>query len=140
MNILIPVRYPLTDVNKRAIKRGIELVDGREDFEILIFYLNEVQKDTRVSRKSLREAVESSFPGLNASYMVRDGFLIEEAIVEAAIQLEMDYIILSTHRRDRWRQLLEAILDIDQNPEQFIRDNTGIEVEVITETGSDSNT
>lgn len=74
MKILIPVQYPLTDVNKRAIQRGIDLVKGIEDSELLLFHLNEVQKDRRVTRQSLRETVESTFEGLNASYVVRDGF------------------------------------------------------------------
>ncbi|WP_435072873.1 hypothetical protein [Halorubrum sp. HHNYT27] len=133
MKILIPVQYPLTDVNKRAIQRGIDLINGLDDSELLLFHLNEVQKGRRISRQSLREAVESAFKGINASYVVRDGFFVEEAIIEAAIQLEMDYILLSESRRDRWKRLLEAILDIEENPEQFIEDNTGIEVEVITE-------
>lgn len=138
MKILIPVQYPLTNVNKRAIQRGIELVNGLDDSELLLFHLNEVQKDRRITRQSLRESVESTFDGLDASYVVRDGLLIEEAIIEAAIQLEMDYIILSKSRRDRWKRLLEAILDVKQNPEQFIEDNTGIKVEVITEASQES--
>jgi|AntRauTorcE11898_2_1112593.scaffolds.fasta_scaffold30803_1 K+-sensing histidine kinase KdpD len=138
MQILIPVQYPLTDVNKRAIQRGIDLVNGLDDSELLLFHLNEVQKDRRISRQSLRETVESTFPGINANYVVRDGFFVEEAIIEAAIQLEMDYILLSKSRRERWKRLLEAILDVEQNPEQFIEDNTGIEVEVITEASSGS--
>jgi len=94
MNVLIPVRYPLTDPNKRAIRRGMELVDGIDDSELLIFSLNEVQNKQRQSRQSLREAVEAEFGGIKANYLVRDGFLIEEAIIEAAIELEMDYILL----------------------------------------------
>lgn len=139
MKILIPVRYPLTDVNKRAIQRAMDLVEGHENPELLIFHMNEVQKDQRISRKMLREAVESLFDGLEASYVVRDGFFIEEAIIEEAIRLEMDYIVLSKYRRDRWKQLLEEILDLNQNPEQLIRDKTGIEVEVVTDAGPDSN-
>jgi len=72
MNVLIPVRYPLTDPNKRAIQRGMELVDGIENSELLIFYLNEVQKKQRLSRQSLREAVEAEFGGIEANYLVQD--------------------------------------------------------------------
>lgn len=133
MKILIPVQYPLTDVNKQAIQRGIDLTNGLADSELLLFHLNEVRKDRRVTRHSLRETVESTFEGFNASYVVRDGFFIEEAIIEAAIQLEIDYLLLSQSRRDRWKRLLEEILDVEQDLEQFIEDNTGIEVEVITE-------
>lgn len=50
----------------------------------------------------------------------------------------MDYILLSKPRRDRWKRLLEAILGVDQDPEEFIEDNTGIEIEVITEDSQDS--
>jgi nucleotide-binding universal stress UspA family protein len=140
MKVLIPVRYPLTDNNRRAIERGIDLVNGHENPELLVFHLNELQSDQRIGRKTLREAVEAEFDGIDASYVVRDGFLVEEAIIEEAIRLEMDYIVLSTYRRNRWTQLFEAILGIDERPEQLIRERTGIELEVITESGSDTKT
>lgn len=138
MKILIPVQYPLSEVNKRAIRRGMALAEGHENPELLVFHMNEVQKSQRITRKTLRDAVESLFEDLTASYTVRDGFFIEEAIIEEAIRLNMDYIVLSSHRRNRWKQLLEQILGIDQNLEQFIRDQTGIEVEVVSDVESES--
>lgn len=50
----------------------------------------------------------------------------------------MDYILLSKCRRDRWKRLLDAILDGERDSEQFIKDDTGIEVEVITEASQES--
>jgi nucleotide-binding universal stress UspA family protein len=138
MNVLVPVRYPLTETNKKAIQRGIVLVDGDDDAELLIFHMNEVQKDQRIGRQLLRDAVESAFDGLTASYVVRDGFFAEEAIIEAAIQFDTDCIVLSKYRRDRWKKLLEKILDLDHDPEQLIHESTGITVEVITEDDHES--
>jgi nucleotide-binding universal stress UspA family protein len=135
MKVLIPVRYPLTPVNERAIRRGLDLVAGHDDPELMIFHLNEIQTDRRIGREKLRNAVESVFDGIEASYIVRDGFLVEEAVLEEAIRLEVDLIVLSGERQRRWRRILESVLDIDANPECFIRDKTGIEVEVVAENG-----
>lgn len=133
MNVLIPVQYPLTEINTQAIRRGIALVDGDDDAELLVFHINEIEKDRRVDRQSLRDAVESAFDGLSASYVVRDGFFAEEAIIEAAIQFDMEHIVPSKYRRDRWKQLLEDVLDLDRDPERLIHETMGITVEVTTE-------
>ncbi|ELZ19668.1 hypothetical protein C475_22024 [Halosimplex carlsbadense 2-9-1] len=133
MNVFVPVQYPLTETNKQAIQRGIDLVEDDDVSELLIFHMNEVQTDRRINRQSLRDAVETSFDGLTASYVVRDGFVAEEALIEAAIQFDMDYIVLSKYRRDRWKRLLEEVLNLDQDPQQLLHERTGITVEVITE-------
>lgn len=88
----------------------------------------------------LREAVGSRVDNPEASYTVRDGFFIDEVIIETAIRLEMDYIVLSKHRRDRWKQHLEAILDLEWDPEEFIPDKMGIEIDVVTEPETDRST
>lgn len=131
MNVLIPVQYPLTETNERAIQRGIDIVTGHNNSELVVFYMNEIQKSHRIGRKELRDAVESEFEDLEANYVVRDGILIEESIIEEAIRLGIHSIILSKHRRDRWQRLLEEVFGANQNPEQFIRNHAGIDVEVI---------
>lgn len=137
MHVLVPVQYPLTDTNRRAIGRATELLTDASNPELLVFHLNEIQSDRRIDRRTLREAVETEFEGLEATYLVRDGFLVEEAIIEEAIRLEMDYIVLSEDRRNRWRRLLDTLFDVEQSPEEFIRDHTGIHVEVVSEPDSD---
>ena len=60
MNVFVPVQYPLTETTKQAIQRGIDLVEGDETSELLIFHMNEVQKDRRINRRSLRDTVETT--------------------------------------------------------------------------------
>ncbi|MFC6838276.1 hypothetical protein [Halomarina ordinaria] len=131
MNVLVPVQYPLTETNRRAIRRGQDLTDGREGTELLIFHLNQVLEDRRVSRKELRAAVESAVGEIDANYVIRDGFFVEEAVIEIAIEFEMDMIVLSEQRRNRWQRLLSVMFGIERDPEEVIEEATGIEVTVI---------
>lgn len=132
MKIRIPVPYPLTDTNEGTIRRGLNLASEHENPELLLFHLNELQTDQRIRRKTLRNAVESACGEIDASYVVRDGCLIEEAIIEETIRLEMDYLILSRRRRNRRRQLLREILELDRDPDRLIEERTGITVEIGT--------
>lgn len=131
MNILVPVQYPLTEANRRAIRHGQNLTKGGDETELLIFHLNQILGDRRVGRKDLRIAVEETVGDIDANYIVRDGFFIEEATIEIAIEFEMELIILSEQRLNRWQRLLSVMFGIERDLEKVIKDATGIEVAVI---------
>lgn len=139
MNVLVPVQLPLTETNRKAIRRGQSLTTDREEPELLIFHLNQVLEDRRVSRKELRTAVESAVGAVDANYVIRDGFFVEEAIIEIAIEFEMDMIVLSEQRRNRWHRLLSVMFEIERDPEEVIEEATGIEVTVIREQDDEDN-
>lgn len=131
MNILVPVQYPLTEANRRAIRHGQNLTKGGDETELLIFHLNQILGDRRVGRNDLRIAVEETVGDIDANYIVRDGFFIEEATIEIAIEFEMELIILSEQRLNRWQRLLSVMFGIERDLEKVIKDATGIEVAVI---------
>lgn len=131
MNVLVPVQHPLTEANRQAIRRGQKLTGGREGTELLILHLNQIFENFRVNREDLRNSVESALGDVDANYVIRDGFFIEEAIIEIAIEFEMDLIILSEQRRNRWQRLLRVLFDIERDPEEVIKEATGIEVSVV---------
>lgn len=131
MNILVPVQYPLTEANRRAIRHGQNLTKGGDKTELLIFHLNQILGDRRVGRKDLRITVEKTVGDIDANYIVRDGFFIEEATIEIAIEFEMELIILSEQRLNRWQRLLSVMFGIERDLEKVIKDATGIEVAVI---------
>lgn len=132
MEILIPVRYPLTDRNERAIRRGLALAEREPNSELLVFHMNELHKGERIDRSQLRESVEWTFGSVNATYVVRDGFLYEEAIVEAAVRYGVDIVLLSRQRKLRWQWMIEEILDLDVDLERFLRDRLGITIELVS--------
>ena len=137
MNVLVPVQYPLTEANRRAIRHGQNLTKGGDETELLIFHLNQVLEDRRVDRKDLRNAVEEVVGDIDANYIIRDGFFVEEATIEIAIEFEMEMIVLSERRRNRWQRLLSVMFGIEQEPEKVIEDATGIEVTVIRDRDAD---
>ena len=99
----------------------------------MIFHLNSILYDQRVSRKDLRTAVGAVDREIEASYVTREGIIPEETIVEIAVEYWMDRIILSPRRRNRWRRLLSVIPGIEQDIEQVLPAETGIEVEIVQE-------
>lgn len=137
MNVLVPVQYPLTEANRRAIRHGQNLTKDDDMAELLIFHLNPVLEDRRVGRKDLRNAVEEAVGNVDANYIIRDGFFVEEATIEIAIEFEMEMIILSEQRRNRWQRLLSTMLGIERDPEEVIENATGIEVTVIRDRNAD---
>ncbi|MFC6864401.1 universal stress protein [Halomicroarcula sp. GCM10025817] len=131
MTVLIPVRYPLTDRNKRAIEKGLELVADESDPELLIVYVNRLYKDDRIPRSTLRETVEAEFGTIPAHYVVRDGFLYEEAVLDEAIRQQVDHIVLSERRRAAWQQLLREAFDFEVDLESFLSKQLDVEIHVI---------
>lgn len=132
MNVLIPVRCPLNDRNRRAIERGLELVADESNPELLIVYVNRLSKDDRIPRHALREAVEAEFGTIPAHYVVRDGFLYEAAILDEAIRQHADHIVLSERRRKAWQQLLREALDIEVDLGSFLSKHLDAEIHVVT--------
>lgn len=120
MIVLIPVRYPLTDRNRSAINKGRELLADALDPELLLLHINRLQKGEHVTRSDLRTAIEAEFGALPATYLVRDAFLYEEAVLNEALNHDVDHIVLSERRYSAWQQLVRETLDIDVDLETFL--------------------
>lgn len=133
MNVLIPVRYPLNDRNKRAIELGLDLVAEESDPELLIVHVNRIHENGSVNRSALREAVQAEFGSIPANYVVRDGLLYEEAILDEAIRHHADHIVLSERRRNAWQQLLREALDLEVDLESFLSKHLDTQIHVVNE-------
>lgn len=135
MIVLIPVRYPLNDHNRSAINKGRELLedDPNPDPELLIVHVNRLQKDEHVTRNDLRTAVEAEFGQLPANYIVRNSFLYEEAVLNEALNHNVDHIVLSERRYSTWQRLLREALDIGVDLKTFLDDQLETEIHIITD-------
>lgn len=121
MRILIPVRYPLREDSVRTLKRAVELAEGNENAHLYILHVNLLHRGEHVERDDLVRAVEREFGTLaDASYHVRNAFLLEEAILYEAVQQDVDYVVIGRDTKARWRQILADRLDIDTDLEVFL--------------------
>lgn len=129
---LVPIRYPLRESSVRTLKRAIELGDEYESAHLYILYVNLLHKGEHVEREELVRAVGREFGSLpNASYHVRNAFLLEEAILYEAIQQDVDYVVIGKDTRARWRQILSDRLDIDTDLEVFLQRHLNTKLVVV---------
>lgn len=119
---LVPLRYPLQERSVDTLRRALELADEHENAHLYILHVNLIHENEHVEREALVRAVEREFGSLDdATYHVRDAFLLEEAILYEAVQQDADYVVIGKDTRARWRQILTHRLDLDIDLEAFLQ-------------------
>ncbi|WP_158056434.1 universal stress protein [Halorussus halophilus] len=127
--IVVPVRYPLTEHSRRTLEEAISVAEER-DAALTVFHVNLYHKGRTVSRSELKRAVEQSFGHLpNTRYVVREGFLVEETILEEVAAEHADVVVIGHKQAGRWRRMLRKLTS-DPDVESFLREK--LEAEVIT--------
>lgn len=119
--VVVPVRYPLTDHSKATLERAIEVAD-EHDAELTVLHVNLYQNSGRVSRTELKRAVDREFGRLDDTmYVVRSGFLVEEAILEEVAAERADFVVIGQKQAGRWRRTLRRLVD-DPDIETYLRE------------------
>lgn len=118
--VVVPVRYPLTEHSRATLTEAID-VSEREDADLTVLHVNLYQNDGRVSRHELRRAVEADFGRLDrARYVVRNGFLVEETILDEVAAEGADFVVIGQKQASRWRSMVRRLVD-DPDVESFLR-------------------
>ncbi|WP_276301241.1 universal stress protein [Halorussus lipolyticus] len=127
--VVVPVRYPLTDHSKRTLTEAVRIADER-DAALTILHVNLYHQGRHVSRAALKRAVETEVGRVeHARYVVREGFLVEETILEEVAAEEADVVVIGHKQVGRWRQMLQKLTsnpDIDG----YLREK--LDAEVVT--------
>lgn len=137
MRILVPVRYPLTKNSRSTVERALELrreaehENDAEVPELVLLHVDLFQNEGDVSRNQLRREVESEFETGDASYVVRKGFLVEEAILDEAARQDADTIVVGRTRSGKLRRALRRLVGNDPDIEKFLRKNLDVRIEVV---------
>lgn len=135
MKILTPIRYPLTAESTQTLVQAQELASNVEDEQVQLFilYVNIFQYHDDVHEAEIRQAIVPLLNGVSATVLTRQGFLVEEVILEEAQQLDVDYIVIGKNQRPQWRRLLARIVGGGIELAPFLRKNTGpgTEIEVV---------
>lgn len=129
MKVVVPVRYPLTDQSRATLARAIDIATEQEA-ALTVLHVNLYQNEGGVTRRKLKDAVEKSFgPLSNTRYVVRNGLLVEETILEEVVAEAADVVVIGKKQAGRWRQMIRRLID-DPDIERFLEE--GLDCEVVT--------
>jgi nucleotide-binding universal stress UspA family protein len=118
--VVVPVRYPLSEHSRNTLAEAIDIAE-QHDADLTVLHVNLYQNDRRVSRGDLRRAVERAFGKLDrARYVVREGFLVEETILDEVAGEGADFVVIGRKQASRWRRMVRSLVD-DPDVEQFLR-------------------
>jgi len=125
--VVVPVRYPLSEHSRNTLSEAIDIAE-RHDADLTVLHVNLYQNDRRVNRGDLRRAVERAFGKLDrARYVVREGFLVEETILDEVVGEGADFVVIGRKQASRWRRMVRSLVD-DPDVEQFLRGELGAKV------------
>ncbi|MFB6170192.1 MAG: universal stress protein [Haloarculaceae archaeon] len=125
--VVVPVRYPLSKHSKATLRKAIDIAEERGG-DLTVLHVNTYQDNRRVTRAALRQATESAFgPLSNARYVVREGFLVEETILDEVAAEGADVVVIGEKQTGRWRKMVRRLVD-DPDVEQFLRESLDCQV------------
>ncbi|WP_436935991.1 universal stress protein [Halovenus marina] len=129
--VVVPVRYPLTDHSRATLAEAISIAD-EHDASLTILHVNLYQSGKRVTRSQLKAAVEREFDELDSvRYAVRSGLLVEESILEEVLAEDADIVVIGTKQVGRWRQMMRRLVD-GPDIERFLQDELDCELVTVS--------
>jgi len=127
--VVVPVRYPLTDHSKHTLAEAVRIAEDR-DAALTVLHVNVYQRGRNVTRRDLRRAVESEFRRLsNARFVTREGFLVEETILDEVAAEDADVVVIGHKQASRWRRALGRLTS-DPDVETYLRGR--LDAEIVT--------
>jgi len=127
--VVVPVRYPLSEHSRATLERAIEIADER-DAALTVIHVNLYHDNRQTSRSQLRESVEREFGQLpRTRYVVRNGLLVEETLLDEIAGADADVVVIGKKQVSRWRKMIRRLVD-DPDIERFLR--TELDTEVVT--------
>lgn len=125
--IVVPVRYPFTDHSRRTLEAAVEIAE-REGSRLTVLHVSLFQSGRSATRQDLREAVRRTCGEVvGARYVVRQGFLVEETILEEIVNEDADVVVVGRHNAGRLRRALRRIVG-QPDVERFLRQELDCEV------------
>ena len=127
---LVSVRYPLTEDSHRTISRGLDYAAGDED-SLIVLHVALLQNGDSITREELRSAVEAEFGEIPAHYVVRQGYVLEEAIVDEAARQTADRVMVGKTKRGRIRRRLGQLFGLYPDLEAELEATLSTSLEVV---------
>ena len=127
---LVSVRYPLNGDSHRTIQRGLEHLTAETD-SLIVLHVALLQNGEKINRDTLRAAVEAEFGEIPAHYVVRQGYVLEEAIIDEAARQHADRVLVGKTRRGRIRRRLGQLFGLYPDLEAELSRNLSTTLEVV---------
>jgi Universal stress protein family. len=89
-----------------------------------------LQNGEKISRNELQQAVEAEFGEIQAHYIVRQGYVLEEAIIDEVARQDADYVVVGKTRRGRLQRWLGRLLGLYPDLEAELSTQLNVELEV----------
>lgn len=121
--ILVPIRFPLTEQSTQTLATAGRLARDHTPVDLTVLHVNVYQKGSDIQKREITRAVSSTLDGLDASVMIRQGYLVEEEILKEATQLGADIIVVGANQQASWRKVLNRVLRNDPEVGPFLREN-----------------
>lgn len=126
---LVSVRYPLTEEGRRTINRGLDDL-GDED-ALIVLHVALLQNGDSITRDELRAAVEAAVGEIPAHYVVRQGYVLEEAIVDEAARQTADRVVVGRTKRGRIRRRLGQLFGLYPDLEAELEAGLSATLEIV---------
>lgn len=125
--VVVPVRYPLTTQSRQTLEKAVSLA-GEREADLTVLHVDLFHNNKRVSRRQLRRACERYVDGpANVNYVVRQGLLVEETILEEIAAEDANVVVIGKAQVGRWRRMVRRLLD-DPDIERFLQEELDCEV------------
>ncbi len=125
--VVVPVRYPLSRHSKATLRAAVDLAAER-DADLTVLHVDLYQDHGTVSRADLERAVEDAVGRIDgARYVVRQGFLVEQTILDEVAAEGADVVVIGRNQVSRWRRTLRKLFD-EPDVEGFLNDHLDCEV------------
>lgn len=134
--ILVPIRYPLTDASSQTLGAAGRLAQDHAPAYIRVLHVNLYQNGDHTQTRELAHAISSTLDDVEASVTTRQGFLVEEVILEEALEIGADIIVTGADQRALWRKFLSRVFGTTPAISTYLSDNTpdGTEIKEIAVT------
>jgi len=125
--VLVPVRYPPSEHSRRTLAAALDIAEER-DASLTVLHVDPYHWDSHVSRGDLRRAVEREFGRISRTrYVVREGFLVEETILDEIVATGADVVVVGSKQASRWRRALRRVLS-GPDVEAYLREEADCEL------------
>jgi len=127
--VVVPVRYPLSAHSTRTLERAVEVAE-EHDAALTVLHVNLYQSGRKVTRTDLKHAVEEAVGFLsNTRYVVREGFLVEETILNEVAAERADIVVIGRKQVNRWRATIRNLVG-DPDIESYLREE--LDAQIVT--------
>jgi nucleotide-binding universal stress UspA family protein len=129
--ILVPIRYPLTDPSAQTLAAAGRLAHDHAPADLRVLHVNLYQTGDKTQSTELTRAISSTLDGVEASVTTRQGFLVEEVILEEATQIDADIVVVGANQQPTWRRFLRRLFQNDPEVSTFLHDHTTDDIDIL---------